>query len=98
MPRRRKGERLAAEKQRREEQVRAAQDRQQAAEAMAAAAQRHSRRLKQILAVTTIVAVVAIFGFVRYFRATSEARKRAKPTGSHETTASETDRPGAATC
>ena len=55
------------------EQVRAAQDRQQAAEAMAAAAQRHSRRLKQILAVTTVIAVVAVCSFLFYPRATHVA-------------------------
>ena len=42
---------------------------------MAAAAQRHSRRLKQILAITAVIALVAVFGFVRYFQANSEATK-----------------------
>jgi WD40 repeat protein len=65
--------RLGAEEEHREEQLRAANERRQAAESMAAAAQRHSRRLKQILAVTTVVAVVAVFSFLFYLRANRKA-------------------------
>ncbi|WP_345344515.1 TIR domain-containing protein [Rhodococcus olei] len=90
--RQREDARLADEKRRREAELEAARDRQQAAEALAAAetearekAQAHAvalhkrtRALRAVLAVTTVVAVVAAAGWVRAKIAEGEADTRAR--------------------
>ncbi|MFF0815604.1 TIR domain-containing protein [Rhodococcus sp. NPDC003318] len=90
--RRREDARLADEKRRRDAELQAARDRQQAAEALAAAeseakekAQAHAtalrkrtRTLRAVVAVTTVVAVVAAVGWVRAKIAEGEADTRAR--------------------
>ncbi len=88
----RENQRLEAEKRHQQVELQAARDKQQAAEALAAAethakeeAQQHaavlrkqSRRLKTVLVVTTVIAVVAVAGIVWASIAQHSASTRAK--------------------
>jgi len=69
-------QRLAAEEERREAEVRHAQERQQVAEAHNATLRKQSRVLRAVLAATAIAAVVAVVGGVIAAVARSEAQNR----------------------
>ncbi|MDT5009825.1 MAG: hypothetical protein QOH57_1442, partial [Mycobacterium sp.] len=74
--RRAENERLHAEEERRQSELRNAQERQAVAEGHAAAMRKRSRILRAVLAVTAVVAVAAVAGFGFAMHAQGQAQNR----------------------
>ena len=72
----RENQRIETEKQHQQAELQAARDKQQTAEKHAAALHKRSRILRAVLAVTLIIAIAAVGGFVWAFSAQRQADKR----------------------
>ena len=72
----RENERIAAEKQRQQAELHAARDKQETAERHAATIRKRSRILRAVLAVTVVVAILAVVGFLQATEARQQAQNR----------------------
>ncbi|NMR28105.1 nSTAND1 domain-containing NTPase [Crystallibacter degradans] len=73
----REEERSVAEKRRKEAELQSAREKQEAAEAHAAVLRKRSKVLRMVLAVTAVIALVAVLGFVLAFFAQDQAVRSA---------------------
>ena len=80
--RERENDRIEAEQQRREAELRAAREKQETAEAHAAVLRKRSRILRGVLAVTLLIAAVAVLLFVRI----ADACRHRSTAGRHRST------------